>query len=132
MTIPMSAIDIALWDIRGKEENQSVSELLGGRKHDRILAYATVVLPMTSAAAGDRFDKKLRSVVDQGFRAIKLCIDGFGHRENSKSDKDWDLCESGLLKFARNIVGKNVRLMLDVYGSDPEWASSFSPLHVRW
>ena len=56
MTIPMSAIDIALWDIRGKEENQPVSELLGGRKHDRILAYATVDLPMTSAAAGDAFE----------------------------------------------------------------------------
>ena len=72
MTIPMSAIDIALWDIKGKKENQPVSELLGGRKHDRILAYATVDLPMTSAAAGDAFEKKLRAVVDQGFRAVKI------------------------------------------------------------
>ena len=46
-TIAMSAIDIALWDIRGKEQNQSVIELLGGRKCDRILAYATVDLPIT-------------------------------------------------------------------------------------
>ena len=28
MTIPMSAIDIALWDIRGKEENQPVRIIL--------------------------------------------------------------------------------------------------------
>ncbi len=125
MTIPMSAIDIALWDIRGKEENQPVSELLGGRKHDRILAYATVDLPMTSAAAGDAFDKILRSVVDQGFRAVKICIDNFGHRDNSKSDKEWDLCEANLLRFARSIVGKNVQLMLDAYGSDPEWTGDF-------
>jgi L-alanine-DL-glutamate epimerase-like enolase superfamily enzyme len=125
MTIPMSAIDIALWDIRGKEENQSVSELLGGRKHDRILAYATVILPMTSAAAGDAFEKRLRSIVDQGFRAIKLCIDGFGHHDDSKSDKEWDLCEAKLLRFARKIVGKNIQLMLDVYGSDPEWTGDF-------
>ena len=121
MTIPMSAIDIALWDIRGKEENQPVSELLGGRKHDRILAYATVDLPMTSATAGDAFDKILRSVVDQGFRAVKICVDNFGHRDSSKSDKEWDLCEANLLRFARNIVGKDVQLMLDAYGSDPEW-----------
>jgi L-alanine-DL-glutamate epimerase-like enolase superfamily enzyme len=125
MTIPMSAIDIALWDIRGKEENQPVSELLGGRKHDRILAYATVDLPMTSATAGDAFDKILRSVVDQGFRAVKICIDNFGHRDNSKSDKEWDLCEANLLRFARSIVGKNVQLMLDAYGSDPEWTGDF-------
>ncbi len=121
MTIPMSAVDIALWDIRGKKENLPVSELLGGRKQDRVLAYATVNLPMTSAAAGDAFDKNLRSIVDQGFRAVKICIDKFGHRDDSKSDKEWDRSEANLLRFARKIVGKNVQLMLDVYGSDPEW-----------
>jgi L-alanine-DL-glutamate epimerase-like enolase superfamily enzyme len=128
MTVPMSAIDIALWDIRGKEENLPVSELLGGRKHDRVLAYATVDLPMTSAAAGDAFDKTLRSVVDRGFKAVKLCIENFGYRDisnSSKSDKEWDLCEASLLRFARKIVGKNIQLMLDVYGSDPEWTGDF-------
>jgi L-alanine-DL-glutamate epimerase-like enolase superfamily enzyme len=125
MTIPMSAIDIALWDIRGKKENLPVSELLGGRKHDRILAYATVDLPMTSTAAGDAFDKTLRGVLDRGFRAVKLCIDNFGHRDSSKSDKEWELCEANLLRFARKIVGKDIQLMLDVYGSDPEWTGDF-------
>ena len=125
MTVPMSAIDIALWEIRGKEENVPVSELLGGRKQDRILAYATVDLPMTSAAAGDAFDKILRSILDQGFRAIKLSIDNFGHRNNSKSDNEWDRCEANLLRFARKIVGKNIQLMLDVYSSDPEWQGGF-------
>ena len=122
MTIAMSAIDIALWDIRGKKENLPVSELLGGRKHDRILPYATVILPMTSAAAGDAFDRGIRSIVDQGFRAIKLCIDYFGHRDKSRSDEEWDLREANLLKFARKTVGEDVKLMLDVGSSDPEWA----------
>jgi L-alanine-DL-glutamate epimerase-like enolase superfamily enzyme len=125
MTIPMSAIDIALWDIRGKQENLPVSELLGGRRHDRILAYATVDLPMTSATVGDAFDQKLRAVVDQGFRAVKICIDNFGHRNSSKSNKEWDVCEARLLRFARSIVGKNVQLMLDAYGSDPKWTGGF-------
>jgi L-alanine-DL-glutamate epimerase-like enolase superfamily enzyme len=125
MITPMSAIDIALWDIRGKEENLPVSELLGGRKHDRILAYATVDLPMTSATPGDAFDKTLRSVVDQGFRAVKICIEKFGHRDISKSDKEWDLCEASLLEFARSIVGKTVKLMFDAYGSDSEWTADF-------
>ncbi len=125
MTIPMSAIDIALWDVRGKEENRPLSELLGGRKRDRILAYATVDLPMTSAKAGDAFDKKLCDVIDQGFKAVKICIDNFGHRDNSKSETEWDLCEANLLRFAKRIVGKNVQLMLDAYGSDPEWTGDF-------
>ena len=124
-TIPMSAIDIALWDIRGKEENLPVSELLGGRKRDRVLAYATVDLPLTSALPGDDFDKTLRSALNQGFKAIKLSIENFGHHDDSKSGKDWEVCEAKLLRFARKIAGNEVQLMLDVYGSDPKWARDF-------
>lgn len=124
MTIPMSAIDIALWDIRGKEENLPVSELLGGRKRERILAYATVDLPMTSAEADDAFEKTLRSALDRGFRAIKLSIENFGHHNDSQSDQEWQACEAKLLRFARKIVGSDVQLMLDVYGSDPKWVGS--------
>ena len=125
MTVAMSAIDIALWDIRGKEANLPVSELLGGRRHESVLAYATVDLPLTSAVPGDDFDKILRAVLDQGFKAVKLCIANFGHRDDRRSDKEWDLCEASLLRFARRIAGKNVQLMLDVYGSDPEWSGDF-------
>ncbi|MBT7877644.1 MAG: mandelate racemase/muconate lactonizing enzyme family protein [Gammaproteobacteria bacterium] len=125
MTIPMSAIDIALWDIRGKEEGQPVSELLGGRKRDRILAYATMDLPMTSAVTGDALERNLRALLDQGFRAIKLSVDDFGHRDDSKSESEWNLCEENLLKAARKIVGTKVQLMLDVYGSDPNWTPDF-------
>ncbi|MEH6551753.1 MAG: mandelate racemase/muconate lactonizing enzyme family protein [Pseudomonadales bacterium] len=122
MATAMSAIDIALWDIRGKEQNLPVSELLGGRKRDRVLAYATVMLPFTSAIAGDAFDKGLRAILAQGFKAIKLSIDFFGHRDNSRTDNEWDRDEAKLLAFARRIVGKDIQLMLDVFGSDPDWA----------
>lgn len=125
MTIAMSAIDIALWDIRGKEEDLPVSELLGGRTHDRVLAYATVDLPMTSARAGDAFEQSLRSVMDKGFRAIKLCIEGFGRRDSSMSGREWDRIEARLLEFARKIAGADIQLMLDVYGSDPGWTADF-------
>jgi L-alanine-DL-glutamate epimerase-like enolase superfamily enzyme len=80
---------------------------------------------MTSAAAGDAFDKTLRSVVDRGFKAVKLFIENFGHRDNRKSDEKWDRCEADILRFARKVVGKNVLLMLDVYGSDPKWTGDF-------
>jgi len=125
MTISMSAIDIALWDVRGKEEGLPVSELLGGRKRDRVLAYATVGLPMTDARAGDAFEQVLRSCLAQGFRAIKLCIEDFGRRDNSLSSKEWDRRESRLLEFARQIVGKDIQLMLDVYGSDADWTTDY-------
>lgn len=125
MIIAMSAIDIALWDIRGKEENQPVSELLGGRKRDRIRAYATMNLTMTSALSGDTFENALRDLMGRGFKAIKLSIDNFGHRDDSRSESDWDLCEKTLLESARTIVGENTELMLDAYGSDPNWTPDF-------
>ena len=127
-TIAMSAIDIALWDIRGKEENRPVSELLGGRLRDRVLAYASVDLPLTSARTGDAFEQILLLVMDQGFKAIKLCIENFGHRNTRnrhKSDKEWDRYEASLLRYGRKIVGNDIQLMLDVYGSDPEWTPEF-------
>ena len=125
MVIPMSAIDIGLWDIKGKEMDKPISELLGGSQHDRILAYATVELPLTAVHPGEAFEQKIRAVMDLGFQAIKLYIAGFGHRNNSKSDGERDAYEAALLAFAREIVGPKVTLMLDVYGSDPTWSTNF-------
>jgi L-alanine-DL-glutamate epimerase-like enolase superfamily enzyme len=125
MAIPMSAIDIALWDIKGKKTGKSISELLGGRQRDCILAYATVSLPLTTARPGDAFEQGVRSVMNLGFKAIKLSMAGFGHRNSTRSDLEWDSYEAALLTFAREIVGPEFTLMLDVYGSDPNWSGSF-------
>src|SRR5216117_1557057 len=39
----MSAIDMALWDLKGKFFQQPVHRLLGGKQHDRIKAYASIL-----------------------------------------------------------------------------------------
>ena len=39
----MSAIDIALWDIKGKAFGQPVYQLLGGKTNDKIRAYASQI-----------------------------------------------------------------------------------------
>ena len=43
----ISAIDIALWDIAGKAAGRAVSELLGGRRLERVPVYASEVMPDT-------------------------------------------------------------------------------------
>src|SRR2546422_7988994 len=40
----MSAIDMALWDLKGKLFKQPIHALLGGKYHDRILAYASILV----------------------------------------------------------------------------------------
>ena len=52
----LNGIEAALWDLKGKLLGLPVYELLGGRKHERLLAYATggpapVVLAAAVASA---------------------------------------------------------------------------------
>ena len=37
----LNGVEAALWDLKGKLDGVPVYRLLGGRKHDRLLAYAT-------------------------------------------------------------------------------------------
>src|SRR6188508_1996412 len=39
----MSAIDMALWDLKGKHFGEPIHRLLGGKHHDKILAYASIL-----------------------------------------------------------------------------------------
>src|SRR5438034_6384341 len=39
----MSAIDMALWDLKGKYFSQPIHRLLGGKHHDRIKTYASIL-----------------------------------------------------------------------------------------
>jgi L-rhamnonate dehydratase len=64
----LSGIDIALWDIKGKAEGKPVHELLGGAKHDRVRAYASMLMPDTPEETAERVAK----LCDDGFTAVKL------------------------------------------------------------
>ena len=39
----MAGVDLALWDIKGKFYKQPIWRLLGGRHHDRVPAYASIL-----------------------------------------------------------------------------------------
>ena len=72
----MSAIDIALWDIRGKEAGKPVHALLGGAFRDRVRRYATGlyyrgedVEDAASQVAQGR--DEAQRYVEMGFTAIK-------------------------------------------------------------
>lgn len=123
---PNSAIDIALWDIQGKIAQKPISDLLGKRQHDRILAYATLELHITKAQKAGVFEQRIRALMDLGFKAIKLSIDTYGYRNASKTEREWDAFETGFLTQAREIVGPHFTLMLDVFGSGPDWPSDYN------
>lgn len=98
----ISALDIALWDLRGKIEGKSVAELLGRTRRDRLLAYGTVYpLGETPDAVRQNIDRGLKL----GLRAIKIVADPFWR-------DDLDLTAE-LIRTAREHVGKDIRLMVD-------------------
>jgi galactonate dehydratase len=72
----ISAIDIALWDIKGKYLDVPVYELLGGAYRNKILLYANYWFIEGQHRAED-YAKQAQETVDLGFTALKF--DPFAH-----------------------------------------------------
>ena len=98
----ISAVDIALWDLRGKVLGKSVGALLGTPRRDRVLAYGTVYpLGETSDEVRKNIDRGLKL----GLKAIKIVADPFWREDVDKT--------AGLIRTAREHVGPDIRLMVD-------------------
>ena len=92
----ISAVDLALWDLKGKLLGRPVYELLGGPSKDRIRCYAT------------GFD--VDWYLELGFQAIKLPMP-YGPTDGL----DGLLEAEKLVAEARKKVGDSVELMLDCW-----------------
>ena len=100
----ISGIDIALWDILGQSLGVPVHQLLGGKRHDRMPAYAS-----GGWAPADRIADELKRFLDTGnFRAVKMRV-GAG---------DGDLAHSvARVHAARDGLGPNIDIMCDAHGT---------------
>ena len=100
----ISAVDIALWDILGKHLNQPVWQLLGGRKADRLPAYAS-----GGWANAAEIGAQLQSYIDiGGFRAVKMrvgAMDGAAHVSAAR------------VRAARTALGPGVEIAVDAHGT---------------
>ena len=69
----ISAIDIALWDIKGKALGVPVYELLGGKTRERVRAYASVMVHSNEIS---ELKEGYLSLREQGFNAAKIFVNG--------------------------------------------------------
>jgi len=100
----ISGVDLALWDLRGRVQGKSITELLGGACGSPLPAYKTTGLD------GIPLD------LSEGFSAYKV---GGMSRLDVRTDVDRIVAELG---EAREKVGPDLRLMADagMGWSDPE------------
>jgi galactonate dehydratase len=73
-THALGALDLALWDIKGKALNVPIHELLGGSARDYCECYATsVVRPAgVPADAPLSLKERARATIEAGFRAFRM------------------------------------------------------------
>ncbi|MFP3895857.1 MAG: mandelate racemase/muconate lactonizing enzyme family protein [Anaerolineales bacterium] len=125
----MSAIDEALWDIKGKILGQPVCELLGGKTNDVLRVYANGWYAeydeqgnRVSCSTPEEYAEAARRVVDDGYDALKF--DPFA----VTADGEWEYTERALpreradlayerVAAVRQAVGPEVDILVEVHGN---------------
>lgn len=95
----MSAIDMALWDLKGKAFGQPIHRLLGGKQHERIKAYASILF----GRDGRQTTEIGRRWREAGYRAVKFGWEPMGTSEAVDID---------LVRGAREGIG-DATLLID-------------------
>lgn len=117
----ISALEQALWDIKGKHLGVPVYELLGGRVHERVRAYANGW--SFRCVAPDDFANEARRVVDGGYTALKLYplataeLDAHGHIRHVSHrsvDRAAERRAVERVRAVREAVGPDVDVMVDM------------------
>ncbi len=78
----MAAIDMALWDLKGKHFGEPIHRLLGGKRHERIQAYASILFGRDGRQTADI----ARRWVEAGYRAVKFGWEPMGQSETVDID----------------------------------------------
>ena len=97
----MSAIDIALWDLKGKAIGKPVHALLGGALRERVPAYVTGFY-YRDGEKPDDLRREAAMYLEKGYRKLKIKVAGIAPEADAE--------RVGLIRKA---VGKDVALMLD-------------------
>jgi L-lyxonate dehydratase len=124
----ISAVDIALWDLMGKDAKQPVFRLLGGRTKETIPVYASRLYAMPIPELRDEAQK----YKNEGYKMMKLRF-GWGPLDGAAGMQK----NIELVRNVRDVIGYDIDLMTDAYmGWTLDYAKRMLPLlepfQLRW
>lgn len=101
----MSAIDIALWDIRGKALGVPVYKLLGGKTNSKLRSYASQIQfdwgkECKALSKPEEYAEAARKAMAEGYTAVKVDPVGFDTEGVWMSWSNYGLLENKQLKVA--------------------------------
>jgi L-alanine-DL-glutamate epimerase-like enolase superfamily enzyme len=112
-SMALSGVDMALWDIAGKAADKPLYELLGGLKHERLLANASSHVNKKGEAA---CVAEVVGFFEAGFRSTKL---GFAKKGESNIGGDPDT-DVSFIRALRQALGDEAEILVDI-GNGVRW-----------
>ena len=108
----ISAIDIALWDIRGKALKEPVWRLLGGAR-SRVACYVTCGLPSMSS---EQLASVAKHWVSQGFGGLKMVVGVIARDRSAEFANMTDALreDARRVKAVREAVGEKIDIAIDI------------------
>ncbi len=121
-----SALEVALWDIRGKQAGKPVCDLLGNVVRRSVPLYANMD-PLTPDDSIDCLVERCVAIKQQGFTALKIYPMEYAPLDQATE----------CVRRVRQAIGDDTRLLLDIWALDDaqyalEAAHAFAPFDPFW
>jgi galactonate dehydratase len=113
----ISGIEMALWDIWGKELNVPVWRLLGGKTRERIKVYTHLgfgdMVSVYESLEKNAVVERALQVIERGYRALKVVFIPYTHYTASPRELNH---VGQMMQALREAVGEEVEIMVDFHG----------------
>jgi len=125
----MSAIDTALWDIKGKALGVPVYQLLGGKTNDKLRTYASQIQfgwdkkQWVILTTPEQYAEEARKVVSEGYDCVKINPVFFDREGNAGWNLRGVLTNDKVREFrnrmkaVREAVGPDVDIIVELHSS---------------